>query len=343
VARRFRVEWTRILGAALAVDFRLEDWMILREIDVGCLEGSILLTGGSGTLGRATVLYAAREKREVSFTAFARSESRLAQLKRVFPRTRTIIGDVRDSRSVLSAVAGHDLVIHMAAMKRIPECEEQPQECIMTNVIGTQNVLNACIAHDVPCVIISTDKACRAATTYGASKLLTESFLLSAAREAPYTKFVGVRYGNVIASTGSVVQLWLEQVEAGAKLTLTARGMTRFWMSPFDAVELIEESLNIGSGSIIVPKMSSLMLEDMAEMLHPGCELEVTGLRSNEKMHEDLVHPWEPVDDQKNHFVIRVGTDFPTGFVYTSMAAPRLSRSELMRMLSDAQEIESCK
>jgi UDP-N-acetylglucosamine 4,6-dehydratase/5-epimerase len=309
---------------------------------VGQLTGHVLLTGGSGTLGRATLLYAQRKSRPAVFTVLARSESRLARLKKFFPRVRTIIGDVVDRTAMYNAVVGHDLVIHMAAMKRIPECEQQPRECFMVNVLGTQYVLDACSAAGVPCVIISTDKACRAATTYGASKLMTESLLSWNSQRNSGVPHVGVRYGNVIASTGSVVQIWQEQASAGVDLTITMEGMTRFWMSPFDAVRLIEDALDIESGGIAVPKMSSLGLEAMAEMLHPDSRIKITGLRSNEKAHEDLIHPHEPVREEAGRYIVHTGAPYPTGFMYTSAGAPRLTRDGLYEMLEDAREVEAC-
>lgn len=305
------------------------------------LSGKILLTGGSGTLGRATLLYAQKHARDTSFTVYARSESRLALLRRKFPAARPVIGDVRDRRALFVAVAGHDLVIHMAAMKRIPECEAQTSECLATNVTGTQNVLDACGAYNVPCVVISTDKACRAATTYGASKLLAESLMSEASRSLG-TKVVGVRYGNVIASTGSVVQLWRDQVAAGKPLTVTHPEMTRFWMSPFDAVKLIEDSLDVDSGTIAVPKIGALSICDMAHMLFPGQELKVTGFRSNEKLHEDLIHEYEPVVEEAHRFIIRPGTTTGFGYSYTSEFAPRLLSADLHRILREAEEVESC-
>ncbi len=311
------------------------------------LQGNVLLTGGSGTLGRAMLLVAQRENWPAQFTVFARSEGRLARLRRAFPSVRTIVGDVRDSVSVSGAVAGHDIVVHMAAMKRIPECEEYPHECIATNVQGTENVLRACTVSGVyDVVVISTDKACQAATVYGASKLLLEGLMAAYARDYRRTGvcFHGVRYGNVIASNGSVVQLWMEQHEARTALTVTDIDMTRFWMSPFDAVHLIVQARGQPSGVLVVPKMKSLKIVDMAHMLYPDDYINVIGLRSNEKVYEDLVHPYEVAEDVGEHFHILLGNKRAktTGLVYHSLMCPRLSANELLSMVADAREVEAC-
>lgn len=316
------------------------------------LRGKVLLTGGSGTLGRATLLAYLRKRdplsqSDVKFTVFARSESRLARLKRAFPEVTTIVGDVRDARSVQRAVAGHDIVVHMAAMKRIPECEENTSECIQVNVEGTENVLAACATTGVnDVVVISTDKACQAATVYGASKLLAEGLVASYAKSFPRTRFHGVRYGNVVASNGSVVQLWGEQARKGQPLTITHQEMTRFWMSPFDAVRLIEKSLLFGSSVIAVPKMSSLNVADMACMLFPDSEVRISGLRSNEKLSEDLLHPYEPVmeDKARNLFLVCTNSEprWQVGWSYTSDSAPRMLRETFQSMLNDAREVEEC-
>lgn len=311
------------------------------------ITGRILLTGGSGTLGRATLLLARREGWLAKFTVFARSESRLARLKRAFPEVTTVVGDIRDKSSVDRAVSGHDVVLHMAAMKRIPECEQNAPECVQVNVLGTENVLRSCVRASVrDCVVISTDKACQAATVYGASKLLTEGLMTTYAKEFPKVGFHGVRYGNVAASNGSVVQLWEEQSKRGQPLSITSREMTRFWMSPYDAVKLIDYSLKCESGTICVPKMRALSIELMAHYLYPGQELMEVGLRSNEKLSEDLLHPYEPVRDTGNLEPFLVSTlaepRWSVGWSYTSATAPVLDRDELTQMLADAAEVESC-
>lgn len=302
------------------------------------LVGSILITGGSGTLGRAILRQSQREKWDADFTIVGRSESRLATLKYRYPHIRTVIADIRDERSISQAIAGHDTVIHAAALKRIPECEAQPSECYQTNVQGSYNVAKACQHHRVKTAIcISTDKACLAATTYGASKLIMEGIWRS--QIEGYTRFVGVRYGNVVGSNGSVIPLWRQQHQKGQMLTITDNRMTRFWMSPTDAVKLIEFASDADHASIVVPKMAAMRIVDMAETVCPGAKIAETGLRSTEKIHEDLVHTAEPADETPHH--IWLNATYALGTSYTSLNCTRLTPDAFRAMLKDAEELES--
>lgn len=301
------------------------------------LHGNILITG-NGTLTRAILRQAQRERWDAAFTVFSRNESRLAQAKHLFPGVRTVIGDVRDAHAVQAAVAGHEVVIHTAAMKRIPECEQQPSECYATNVGGTEHVARACLHHGVrTAVFISTDKACRASTAYGASKLLGESIWRS--QPAGRTAFVGVRYGNVVASNGSVIPIWREQWNHGKLLTVTDMRMTRFWMSPRDAVRLICHAADGQHGDVWIPKMGSLPIVRMAEILCPGARVSESGLRSAEKIHEDLVAIDEPAIETETHYVLRGGA--PLGRAYSSATCPTLARDVFLAMLADAEELEA--
>jgi UDP-N-acetylglucosamine 4,6-dehydratase len=295
------------------------------------LHGNILITG-NGTLASAILRAAKAERWDATFTIFSRSESRLATTARRW-KVRTVIGDVRDEHAVMAAVAGHDTVIHTAALKRIPECEAQPGECIATNVLGSLHVARACAHHGVRTAIaISTDKACRASTAYGASKLLMESL---------WRTFGGiaVRYGNVAASTGSVIPIWREQWNRGQPLTVTDHRMTRFWMSPADAVALIQCASEGQRGDVWVPKMGALPIARMAELICPGATIAETGLRSAEKLHEDLVAADEPALETTTHYVLRAGGTL--GHAYTSRSAPPIDRTAFLEMLADASDLEA--
>lgn len=299
------------------------------------LSGNILITGGSGTLGQAIVRIALAERWDCSFTIYSRSELRQAEMRQRYPSLRYVLGDVRDYDRLAAAVAGHDLVIHAAAVKRIPEAEQQPVNCYETNVHGSANVVRACVASGVPrCIGISTDKACAAITTYGASKRMMEG-LFQAYRETR-TVFTLVRYGNVVASNGSVIPLWRQQAAAGLALTITDRRMTRFWMSERDAVCTIERAVNTPAGSIYVPKMGALGIEQMAQIIAPGCDVVETGLRSTEKLHEDLVHPFEGATEQESGYLLSAGA--PGGIAYTSAVAPRLSREQFLTMVHESDD-----
>lgn len=298
----------------------------------------VLITGGTGTLGHALVRTAEREEWGWDVTIYSRSEYLQAQMRARYPKLRYLLGDVRDYDRLAAAVTGHDLVIHGAAMKRIPECEAQPSECIATNVQGSLNVARACVAAGVRRVVgVSTDKACRASTLYGASKLAMEGAFRAASTEQ--TTFTLVRYGNVVASRGSVIPLWRKQAEAGQSLTITDARMTRFFMAEGDAVDLVRRAIDAPPGTITVPKMGALPVAELARMLFPDTEQQEIGLRSEEKLHEDLVHEDEAAVETETHYIIGAlgGT---RGHRYTSEIAPRLSADAFLAMLAEAEAAE---
>ena len=302
------------------------------------LSGAVLITGGSGTLGHAIVRTALLEAWDCTFTIYSRSELRQAQMRARYPNLRYVLGDVRDYDRLSAAVAGHDLVIHAAAMKRIPEAEAQPLNCIETNVGGSINVVRACIMGGVKrCVGISTDKACRAITAYGASKLAMEK-LFQAQPDAPCI-FTLVRYGNVVASNGSVIPLWRQQYAENKALTVTRKDATRFWMAESDAVQVICEAAVMKAGTIVVPIMRSLSLEELARIIAPGAELIETGFRSVEKLHEDLVHVDEKVDNSFAEYMY-LHSHAAGSMSYTSYDAPRLTPSAFRSMLAEAEAHE---
>lgn len=298
------------------------------------LHSKILITGGTGTLGHAIVRTALAENWDCDITIYSRSEFRQALMRSKYPNLRYVLGDVRDLERLTAAFAGHDVVVHAAAMKRLPECEAQPTECLAVNVDGSRNVVKACIASRVPtCIGISTDKACRASTVYGASKLMMEGLFRGTPRDI--TRFVLCRYGNVLGSNGSVLPLWEQQAARGEPLTITDARCTRFWMSERDAVKTIECASGLEHGACYVPKMSALNIADMARMLHPECDIREIGLRSLEKLHEDLVHTDEEAEDRHTGFYLSHGGT--TGHCYTSEHAPRLSKAQLLAMLDEGE------
>ena len=297
------------------------------------LSGNILITGGSGTLGHAIVRTAERENWPCTFTIYSRSELRQAQMRQKHPRLRYVLGDVRDAERLSAAVIGHDTVIHAAAMKRIPECEAHPSECYWTNVIGAMNVAKACLLANVArCIGISTDKACRAITAYGASKLAMEK--LFQAQPEGATIFTLVRYGNVVASNGSVIPIWRERAKRKQPITITDPAATRFWMAPSEAVQLIVDAAYLPPGAILVPKMGSLTLAAMADFVASGAPQETIGWRSVEKLHEDLVHPDEVASETLTHYRLGFGE---RGHSYTSDTAPYLTRAQFLAMLEEAE------
>ena len=293
------------------------------------------MTGGSGTLGHAIVRTALAEHWDCQITIFSRSELRQAEMRAAYPQCRYVLGDVRDYDRLAAACAGHDLVIHAAAMKRIPEAERQPAECIATNVIGSLNVFRACQASGVrQCIGISTDKAAAAITCYGASKKLLES-VFQAQQDSRSISYTLVRYGNVVASNGSVIPIWRDQAARGEPLTITDRRCSRFWMSERDAVRTIERAAQLPNG-IVIPMMGSLAIEDMARYIAPGCDVVETGLRSCEKLHEDLLHPDEMAVVNDGWFWLN-GLGATTGHCYTSEIAPRLTKDQFLAMLAESE------
>lgn len=312
------------------------------------LSGAILISGGSGTLGHAIVRTALAERWDCTLTIYSRSELRQAQMRQAYPQLRYILGDVRDYERLSAAVAGHDLVIHAAAVKRIPEAEQQPVNCYETNVIGSMNIARACNAGGVArCIGVSTDKACKAITAYGASKLAMEK--LFQAQHGPCT-FTLVRYGNVVASNGSVIPLWRQQAKAGQPITVTRKDATRFWMGERDAVRVIELAATFGPGAIAIPKMRSLSLSELAHIVAPGVELHEVGFRSVEKLHEDLVGEDEESVETAAHFILAhdysilmpndTYSHSSTGKRYTSYDAPRLTPAAFRSMLVEAESHE---
>lgn len=303
------------------------------------IEGKVFLTGGSGTLGKALMHLARSEMWDATFTVFSRSELLQAQMKRKYPDARYVLGDVRDFERVKAAIAGHDIVIHAAAMKRIPECEEHPGECFKTNILGSFNVIRASLLHGVSrCIGISTDKACRATTMYGASKLTMEKLFRSHAHNLT-TAFSLVRYGNVVASRGSVVEAWERQNSESGQITITDPEMTRFFMSPTQAARLVWDASKIANGACLVPKMKSVTIGDLASFIAPNAHRMIVGLRSEEKRHEDLIHSDELCRERRGYEQYVIG-EGEAGMTYTSFHAERMTKQEFMDMLVDARSQE---
>lgn len=300
------------------------------------LEGNVLITGGSGTLGKTILTLAREEKWDCRFTIYSRSELLQAQMRSRFPEHRYILGDVRDYNRLEAAIAGHDLVIHAAAMKRIPECEEAPSECWKTNILGSQNVAAACRANNIKkCVGISTDKACRASTVYGASKLVLERIFMSSNGRCEFT---AVRYGNVVSSRGSVIPIWRSQCQKGLPITVTDKSMTRFWMSPTSAAQLVVQAASEDGGTILVPKLLALSLEELAKIIAPNSRIIEVGLRSLEKKHEDLVHPDETAEEHVHTY--HLVEDGSRGHVYNSGLVSHLTAQQFNEMVADAEKYE---
>lgn len=246
-------------------------------------EKRIFITGGTGTLGKALL------RQFPLATIYSRDPWKQQQTKRQFPEARYILGDIRDYDSLHKAMTGHDIVIHAAAMKHIPQAEDNVQNCIEINVIGSTNVAYAAVNAGVErCVGISTDKVCYPINVYGHSKALMERVFLEY-NKIGLTEFTLCRYGNVIGSTGSVVDLWRKQIAAGQKPTITDPNMTRFWLSEDDALYIVGKAITAEAGTITIPLAPGLSMGEFVAHALGGMPVETIGLRAGEKMHECLL------------------------------------------------------
>jgi UDP-N-acetylglucosamine 4,6-dehydratase len=266
---------------------------------VNAFEGrTILLTGGTGSFGQHFTRTALARWNPAAIRVFSRDELKQSVMERQIDdeRLRFLLGDVRDRDRLRRAVDGVDIVIHAAALKQVPACEYNPFEAVRTNIIGAQNVAEACIDAGVRrAVALSTDKAVSPTNLYGATKLCAErlfvqSNVYAGARD---TRLSCVRYGNVVGSRGSVLPLFTEQAASG-ELTVTDERMTRFWITLDQAVQFVADSLaRMQGGELFIPKIPSMRVVDLAEAVAPDARIRYTGIRPGEKLHEALLTPEE--------------------------------------------------
>ncbi len=259
---------------------------------------SILITGGTGSLGKALTRRIFETYPDVKrLVVFSRDEQKqfvMAQEypKDAYPAIRFFIGDVRDKERLLRAFKGVDYVIHAAAMKHVHLAEYNPSECIKTNVNGAENVIHAALETSVTNVVaLSTDKACAPINLYGATKLTSDKLFVAAnnIKGRSDIKFSVVRYGNVMGSNGSVIPFFIEKRKEGF-LPITDPNMTRFNISLDGGVDMVLHALeNAWGGEIFVPKIASYKIGDVAEAVAPGIEQRVIGMRPGEKIHEEMI------------------------------------------------------
>ncbi|WP_415754976.1 polysaccharide biosynthesis protein [Pseudomonas leptonychotis] len=259
----------------------------------------LLITGGTGSFGNA-VLKRFLHTDIDEIRIFSRDEKKQDDMRKQYanPKLKFYIGDVRDYRSVLNATRGVDYIFHAAALKQVPSCEFHPMEAVKTNVLGTENVLEAAIQNGVKRVVcLSTDKAVYPINAMGISKAMMEKVMVAKSRNADDDKTVicGTRYGNVMASRGSVIPLFIEQIRAGKALTLTDPNMTRFMMTLADAVDLVLYAFEHGNnGDLFVQKAPAATVETLARALtlmldKPEHPIQVIGTRHGEKLYEALL------------------------------------------------------
>ncbi|NLP83946.1 UDP-N-acetylglucosamine 4,6-dehydratase (inverting) [Microbacterium sp. CFH 90308] len=257
---------------------------------------SILITGGTGSLGKALTQELLAERAVGRLVILSRDELKQFEMRQQFgedPRLRWFLGDVRDVARLRRAMHGIDYVIHAAALKQVDTAEYNPFEFVETNVRGSQNVIEASIDAGVKRVVaLSTDKASSPINLYGATKLAADRmFIASNHYAASYpTRFSVVRYGNVSGSRGSIVPKWRELARASRPLPITDKRMTRFWITLPQAVEFVLSSFDIMSGGeLYVPRIPSVRIVDLAEAVAPGAETVEIGIRPGEKLHEEMI------------------------------------------------------
>lgn len=290
---------------------------------------NILITGGTGSFGKKFIKILLEKYKPNKVIVYSRDELKQFEMGQVYNDLcmRYFIGDVRDKERLMLAMKGVDYVVHAAALKQVPAAEYNPMECIKTNIMGAQNVIDACITNNVEKVIaLSTDKAANPINLYGATKLASDK-LFTAANNivgSSRTRFSVVRYGNVVGSRGSVVPFFKGLLERGAtELPVTDERMTRFWLKLEDGVEFVLKNFQrMQGGEIFIPKIPSMRILDLAKAMAPDAKIKIIGIRPGEKLHEvmcpsDLYYETVEFSD---HFVIKPSIEFANAIDYTTNA-----------------------
>lgn len=320
---------------------------------------SILITGGTGSFGKAFVRTVLQRYPDIRrLVVFSRDELKQFEMAQEFPETqhpamRYFIGDVRDADRLRRAMEGIEVVIHAAALKQVPAAEYNPFECIKTNVLGAQNVIEACLDSNVRKVVaLSTDKAAAPVNLYGATKLCSDKLFTAANNIKGHRdlRFSVVRYGNVMGSRGSVIPFFLERRKTGV-LPITDPAMTRFNISLQEGVDMVLWTLeNALGGEIFVPKIPSYRIVDVAQAIGPDCEFPVVGIRPGEKIHEEMITGSDSFNtvDLGRYFAIlpsagthsveqycaaTSGQAVPAGYAYDSGSNPDFLSVEQLRQL----------
>ncbi len=300
---------------------------------------SVLVTGGTGSFGKKFIEMMLEEYHPARIIVYSRDELKQHEMRTSgfdHPSLRYFIGDVRDQQRLARAFHSVDIVVHAAALKQVPACEYNPSEAIKTNILGSNNVIEAALEAGVKKVLaLSTDKAVNPVNLYGATKLAAEKLFVqsNAYAAGTATRFSCVRYGNVVGSRGSVVPLFIRQRSCG-QVTITDERMTRFWISLEQGVRFVIRCIEqMQGGEVFVPKIPSMKMVDLAQAIAPDCEIQVIGIRPGEKLHEVLINEDEArtTVEMPDMFVVQPaealwfghawqdkGTSLPDGFRYGS-------------------------
>lgn len=311
------------------------------------IEGKVLLTGGTGSLGVAILSRAVKRGWDAEFTVFSRDEVKQTELRGRFPKFKFMLGDVTDPDALRDAMRFQDMVIHAAAYKQVPSAEVNAMAAVKVNVLGSLNVARLAVDMGIRRVIgISTDKACAPVNLYGETKAIMEKVFQQAGLLSE-TQFNLCRYGNVLGSRGSVIPLFERQRAAGGPVTFTDPDMTRFWLSLQDAVDLVEMAADDPiPGSIIVPKANASTMRTLADAIAPRMATKTLGVRPGEKMHEQLIHRGESMHTTAlgtGHFRIWPAFtlhkgDYPFGYEYTSDMAPQMTPANILAKIAEDRE-----
>ena len=289
------------------------------DFDLDLSGKSILITGGTGSFGKKFVATILKKYPDIKrLVIFSRDELKQFEMSQEFdkaqhPGIRYFIGNVRDAERLKRACEGIDIIIHAAALKQVPAAEYNPMECIKTNVLGAENVVNAALDCGVTDVVaLSTDKAAAPINLYGATKLCSDKLFVSAnnVKGSRNIRLSVVRYGNVMGSRGSVIPFFLNKRNSG-ELPITDERMTRFNISLEEGVDLVLFALaNHQGGEIFVPKIPSYRITEVAEAIGPECKKPLVGIRPGEKIHEDMITQSDAPNtlEMKDHFVIHPST-----------------------------------
>ena len=301
-------------------------------------EKTVLVTGGTGSFGKAYITNLLSSHNPKKVIIFSRDEMKQFEMRGKFandPRLRFFIGDIRDKERLLRAFSGVNYIVHAAALKQVDTGEYNPREFILTNVIGSQNVVDAAIDSGVTNVVaLSTDKASSPINLYGATKLTADKLFTAANVYGANskTKFSVVRYGNVMGSRGSIIPLFQELASKGLPIPVTDLRMTRFWITLDQAVKFVDEAFSeMNGGELFVPRIPSMKITDLVAAIAPNSKIKEIGIRPGEKLHEEMISP----DDsrravmQKTKFILSPtssewayvepkGDELPEGFSYRS-------------------------
>jgi UDP-N-acetylglucosamine 4,6-dehydratase len=317
---------------------------------------AILVTGGTGSFGKKFIEIMLRDYHPARLIVFSRDELKQHEMRVGgfnHPSLRYFIGDVRDLRRLRRAMHGVDVVVHAAALKQVPACEYNPMEAINTNILGSSNVVEAALDMGVNKVLaLSTDKAVNPVNLYGTTKLAAEKLFVqsNAYAAGTATRYSCVRYGNVAGSRGSVIPIFIQQRENG-KLKITDDRMTRFWLTLEQGARFVIRCMEqMLGGEVFVPKIPSMKILDLANVIAPEADVEIIGIRPGEKLHEVLIHEDEArstveLDDM---FVVQPSTELwfghdwqvkghqlPDGFRYASNSNPDwLTKDQIQEMVA---------